>query len=484
MKSKPLLMAVMLGLSTVTVAQEIENIQLPDMGDSSETVISPAQEKELGDAFFRSLHRQLDISDDTEIQQYIQDLGHHLAMNSDTPSQAFHFFVVMDDAINAFAGPGGYIGMNAGLILMTEAESELASVMAHEIAHISQRHLYRAFEAASRLSIPAAVATLAAILLATQNPALGQAALVAIQAGSVQFQINFTRDNEQEADRVGMKNLAASNYDPRSMPTFFERLQQSTRFYGGHIPEFLRTHPVTVSRISDTRGRADQYPYRQYPDSHGYLLAQAKLRVLILKDKNKEKVFNYFRVREQQGTPLQRAVARYGTAWALLKQQKFSQAAKIFQALVNEYPNQFQYINALAKTALEAQAYQKSIKLYQQALQRFPNNHAIQIDTIQSLLKAGDAQTAQKQLLNLDNKTKKTPLYFELLSQSYAALKQMAQSHRYVAEYYYTIGLTNVAVVQTKLALKAQPMNFYLKAILEERLRFFMAEERQRKENE
>lgn len=472
----------MLCLSTTAQTQKIEKIQLPELGDSSETVISPAQEKELGDAFFRSLHRQLDISDDAEIQQYIQDLGNRLAMHSDTPSQAFHFFVVMDDMINAFAGPGGYIGMNAGLILMTEAESELASVMAHEIAHISQRHLYRAFEAASRLSIPAAVATLAAIVLATQSPELGQAALVAIQAGSVQFQIDFTRDNEQEADRVGMKNIVASNYDPRSMPTFFERLQQSTRFYGGHIPEFLRTHPVTVSRISDTRGRADQYPYRQYLDSHGYLLVRAKLRVLMGSDK--EKVFNYFRVREQQGTTLQRAVARYGTGWTLLKQQQFSEAGKIFQALVNEYPNQSQYINALAKTALEAQEYQKSLKLYQHALQRFPNNHAIKIDSIQSLLKAGHAQTAQKQLLSLDQKTKKTPLYFELLSQSYAALKQMAESHRYVAEYYYTIGLTKVALIQTKLALKEQPMNFYLQAILEERLRFFIAEERERRENE
>jgi len=172
---------------------------------------------------------------------------------------------VLENDINAFAGPGGYIGVNSGLILMTEAESELASVIAHEIGHVTQRHLFRAAEAAGRLSIPTMAATLAAILLGTQSPAMGQAAIMAIQAGSVQFQINFTRENEEEADRVGMQTLANSQFDPRSMPTFFERLQQSTRYYGQNIPEFLRTHPVTASRISDTRGRAETYPYKQYP---------------------------------------------------------------------------------------------------------------------------------------------------------------------------------------------------------------------------
>jgi len=202
-------------------AVELNKLELPDMGDSSDSLLTIAEEKELGEEFFRYLHSDLTINEDAEIQEYIQTIGSKLAANSDNPSYPFHFFVVMENDINAFAGLGGYIGVNSGLILMTEAESELASVMAHEIGHVTQRHLYRGVEAQQRLSIPTMAATLAAIALGTQSPQMGQAALMAIQAGNVQFQIDFTRAHEEEADRVGMQTLATSEYDPRSMPTFF-----------------------------------------------------------------------------------------------------------------------------------------------------------------------------------------------------------------------------------------------------------------------
>ena len=186
--------------SSSTQPRAIKKIDLPDMGDSSGTLISPAEEKEFGEEFFRSLHAQITINQDAEIQEYIQSIGQKLAANSDAPSHPFHFFVVMEHDINAFAGPGGYIGVNSGLITMTEAESELASVMAHEISHVTQRHLFRAAEAAGRLTIPSAAGMLAAILLGSQSPQMGQAAIMAIMGGSIQFQINFTRENEEEAD--------------------------------------------------------------------------------------------------------------------------------------------------------------------------------------------------------------------------------------------------------------------------------------------
>jgi predicted Zn-dependent protease len=465
--------------STALSAIESNKIYLPDMGDSSGALISPIQEQALGAAFFRSLHRQVTLNEDVEIEQYIQSMGQRLVANTDTPSQPFHFFVVLDKSINAFAGPGGYIGINAGLFLLTEAESELASVMAHEVAHVTQRHLYRAFEAASHLSIPMAAATLAALLIGTQNPALGQAALIAIQAGNIQFQIDFTRDNEQEADRVGMQNLADANYNPRSMPNFFEHLQQSSRFYGKGMPEFLRTHPVTVSRVSDTRGRAEHYPYKQYPDSVTYLLIRVKLRVLSAK--NHETILNYFTEKSKLGTEQQRAVARYGMALAYLKKQQFNQAKKLLTALSNAYPNQPHYLNALAKTAIELKNYAFSVKLYQQALDYFPTNNAIKIDYVKGLLKAGEALKAKQILQTLDESFRKRALYFELLAQSYADLKQMAESHRYVAEYYYAIGDTATAILQTKLAQKSKPMDFYLQAILNERLHFFNKEQQQQK---
>ncbi len=303
-----LLMGLLLN-STPIFALELDKIELPEMGDSAGALISPAEEKEFGEAFFRSLHSQVVINQDSEIQQYIQTIGEKLVAHSDTPSYPFHFFVVLENDINAFAGPGGYIGVNSGLILMTDAESELASVMAHEIAHVTQRHLYRSYEASSRLSIPMAAATLGAILLGTQSAAAGQAAIMAIQAGSVQFQIDFTREHEAEADRVGMQTLSSSTYDPRSMPTFFERLQQSTRYSGQNVPEFLRTHPVTASRISDSRGRADNYPYKQYPDSLTYQLIKTKLQVSLATDSNDIRAI--LQARLQQGLPEQHTVAQY-----------------------------------------------------------------------------------------------------------------------------------------------------------------------------
>jgi predicted Zn-dependent protease len=462
-------------------AVEINKIELPDMGDSSGTLITPAEEKEFGEAFFRSLHSQISINQDAEIQEYIQSIGQKLAANSDAPSHPFHFFVVMEDDINAFAGPGGYIGVNSGLILMTEAESELASVMAHEIAHITQRHLFRAAEAAGRLSIPTVAATLAAILLGTQSPALGQAAIIAIQAGNVQFQIDFTRENEEEADRVGMQTLAGSQFDPRSMPTFFERLQQSTRYYGQAIPEFLRTHPVTASRISDTRGRAETYPYKQYPDSLGYQLTKAKIRVLTATDT--AEAHKYFQSRLTQGTLEQRTVARYGMGLIALNGQKFIEAESIFQSLTKEYPEQPQYATALARTALDSRNYNTALDRYQKLVEQFPDNDAIKLEYITSLLKAGKTEQARKNLFSLNPQTQQLPVYWQLLAQVYSNLNQPAESHRYLAEYYYAMGQIKDAILQIRLAQESKGLNFQLSSILSERLNFFLAQEQEARRN-
>jgi predicted Zn-dependent protease len=484
MKFKPSAITLALSLALFPAPQqavEINKIELPDMGDSSGALITPAEEKEFGEAFFRSLHSQISINQDAEIQQYIQTIGERLVANSDAPSNPFHFFVVMEKDINAFAGPGGYIGVNSGLILITEAESELASVMAHEIAHVTQRHLYRAYEASSRLSIPTAAATLAAILLGTQSPELGQAAIVAIQAGNVQFQIDFTRENEAEADRVGMQTLAGSQYDPRSMPTFFERLQQSSRYYGQNIPEFLRTHPVTASRISDTRGRAESYPYKQYPDSLGYQLAKAKIRVLT--DTDNAETLKYFQTRSTQGTAEQRVVARYGLGLYALNSQKFTDAEAIFQQLSKEYPNQAQYLTALARTALDSKNYSTALARYKKLTEQFPDNEAIKLEYVTSLLKAGNADLARKNLFLLKPKTQQQPIYSQLLAQAYSALNQPAESHRYLAEYYYATGQTRDAILQIKLAQKSKGLNLQLSAILNDRLNFFTNEEEEARRN-
>ena len=461
----------------VSSALELDKIDLPEMGDSAGTLISPQEEKQLGEAFFRSLHQQVDINQDSEIQQYIQNIGEKLVSHSDTPAYPFHFFVVMENAINAFAGPGGYIGVNSGLILMTEAESELASVMAHEIAHVTQRHLYRSYEASSRLSIPMVAATLGAILLGTQSGAAGQAAIMAIQAGSVQFQINFTREHEEEADRVGMQTLSQSVFDPRSMPTFFERLQQSTRYAGQNVPEFLRTHPVTASRISDSRGRADNYPYKQYPDSLAYQLIKTKLQVLLSVDNDETRTL--LQAKLNQGLPEQRTVANYGLGLVALKTQNFAQAESIFQELVQQFPVQPHYSAALARTALEANNYKVALERYQKLSRQFPENDSIKIEYVGALLKAGEPNNAKDVLLQLSSKTQSLPIFSQLLAQIYGDLNQPAESHRYLADYYFAMGETQQAILQIRLAQQIRNISPQLVAILHEKLAFLLATDEQ-----
>jgi predicted Zn-dependent protease len=469
-------LALILALFPVINQAELNTkIELPDMGDSSGTIISPAEEKELGEAFFRSLHSEVTINQDAEVQEYIENIGQKLVASSDNPSLPFHFFVVMENDINAFAGPGGYIGVNSGLITLTEAESELASVMAHEIAHVTQRHLYRAAEAAGRLSVPTMAGMLAAILIGSQAPALGQAAIMAVMGSNVQFQIDFTRENEMEADRVGMQTLQEAKYDPRSMPTFFERLQQSSRYYGKDIPEFLRTHPVTASRISDTRGRAETYPYKQYTDSLGYQLIRSKLQVLASKDDAGS--MKLFKSRLSQGTAEQRTVARYGMGLLALKAQKYNEAESIFQDLAKQFPAQSHYATALARTALEAKNYQLALARYQKLTDQFPNNEAIKLEYITTLVRAGEPKTAKSNLANLSYKAQKMPVYYELLAQVYNDLRQPAESHRYLAEYYYVMGQIQDAIFQIRLAQQSKGLTPQLMAILRDRHDFFLNEQ-------
>ena len=260
-----------------------DRLALPEIGDPSGNLLSPTQERRLGQAFMRSIRASQPVIDDPLMNSYIQRLGEQLVAASDAAGRNFHFFLIDSPQINAFAGPGGYIGIYSGLVTTTESESELASVVAHEIAHVTQNHLIRSFDAAKRMSLPMAALAIAALVLgaATDNAAAGVAAATGIQAGMAQRQINFTRSNEEEADSFGIQALAQADFDPQAMATFFDRMGKATRLYdNGQMPEFLRTHPVTSNRIADARGRAGAYPYRQRPESLDYHLLRARLRGL------------------------------------------------------------------------------------------------------------------------------------------------------------------------------------------------------------
>jgi predicted Zn-dependent protease len=238
---------------------------------------------------------------------------------------------------------------------------------------------------------------------------------------------------------------------------------------------------VTASRISDTRGRAETYPYKQYPYSLDYQLAKAKIRVLTTPDTAEER--KYFQSRLTQGTTEQRTVARYGMGIIALKEEKYKEAETIFLSLTKEHPEQPQYSTALARTALDSQNYTTAVNRYQKLVEQFPDNEAIKLEYISALLKGAKTEQARKILFSLNPETQKLPIYWELMAQVYSNLNQPAESHRYLAEYYYAMGQTKDAILQIRLAQESKGLNFQLSSILSERLTFFLNQEQEAKRN-
>ena len=268
-------------LSTVANAQSAS--ELPDIGNPAGAAISKDDEYRMGAMIVRQLRDQNAIIDDPEVTEYLQSIGSRIAAQTPDGGRQFHFFAVRENTINAFALPGGFICVNYGTVLATRNESELASVMAHEIAHVTQRHIARTIRAQGKQSIASAAAILAAILMGAMAGGSGdamQGAIAIAQGAAAQQQVNFTRANEYEADRVGISFLAASGFNPQAMPSFFETMSRRNGLAGNYIPEMIQSHPVTSNRIAESRNRAVQYDHVKVTESASYPLIRERLRVI------------------------------------------------------------------------------------------------------------------------------------------------------------------------------------------------------------
>ena len=280
MKALPTLIVLFLTLTAVGVAQG-QSSRLPELGDPSGGVLTPSEELELGRSLLREVRRVMALVEDPEVMFYIESLGRRLASNATDASSPFHFLTVDNSQVNAFAMPGGIVGVHSGLIVEARDEAELAAVIAHEIAHVTQRHIARMFARSRDINFTTGLAVLAGILAASIDPQLAQAAITGGLAAGLQSQIDYTRSNEAEADRVGIQILTSSGFDPHAMADFFERMQELTRGASDAVPEYLRTHPVTLSRISDARGRADQMDGTFDREATGeFAWMQARVRAL------------------------------------------------------------------------------------------------------------------------------------------------------------------------------------------------------------
>lgn len=447
------------------------DIHLPEIGDSAGALISPQQEYQIGQAFFWRLQQNIDLVDDPEVNSYIQSTGYRLVANSDAPNLPFTFFVVPDSSVNAFAAPGGFIGIHSGLLLTSETEDEMASVMAHEIAHITQRHLLRSFEKSKQMSVPMTVGMIAAILLGAHDPGMGTAAIMAVQAGGVQMQLDYSRAHESEADNLGMQTLVRSGFNPEAMPSFFERLQQSSRFYTGNaVPEFLRTHPVTISRIADARGRAVTYPYKkQLSDDLQFYLVREKLRVMTTS--NLAELTRHYAHALETGTSRNEQATRYGYSLALLAAGNNTKARTELQQLIEQDKDRLSYQLAMADVEMAVGRVSAAMNIYDDNQRLYPDDQALSMKQAVALLqmqRPRDAFRILERQLELGAPNRQI---YKLMAQAKGDMGEKSQAHSWLAEYYYSSGRLEPAADQLRLAAEFAKGDEYQRAKISSRLR-------------
>jgi len=445
---------------------------LPDLGDISQVKLSPAQERKLGEAIVREARAQGGILNDPEVNDYLNELGNRLVSVSPDAKQDFEFFAVGDGSINAFALPGGFIGVNTGLILLAQTESELASVLAHEITHVTQRHIARQLQGQQDgllMSLAAlAVAMLAARAGGASSGDAAQAAIATSQALALQSRLNYTREFEYEADRIGFQRLVAAGFDPHATATFMEKLQRSSRFLEGSAPSYLRTHPITFERIAEAQGRAEPLPYRQVTDSIDFHMVRALLRSYQGEAREAVKFFETALAEKMYNSEV---AVRYGLVASLLRAKDLKRA-KAELAKVERIAPPHPMIEAIgAHVLLENGEHDAAIRRIESALQRYPNKMQLVYDYPDALIRAGRnaeaAAAAERELLRFSG----DGTLHRHAARAYSALGSKTKHHYHQGEYYAWHGNLRAAIIQMELAVRAGDANFYEHSVVETRLR-------------
>ena len=475
-----LLLALLIALSVPQAAIALD-LDLPDLGNSAGNLMTPKRERELGKAFMRWVRKSQDVIDDPVLQDYVQGLGLKLVDHSNLGGTSYTFFLIDNPQINAFAGPGGFIGLNTGLLLTTDTESELAAVVAHEIAHVSQQHLLRTWESTSRMSVPNAALLLAAIAL---GAAVGGDAAVAAAAGGQaaiqQQQINFTRANEKEADRVGIDILANAGFEPRAMPSFFTRMQTANRIYASKLPEYLRTHPVTSNRTADAQGRAERYPYRQPTGDLGYQFARANLMQRAIA--RPEDAVRDLTLMLEDGRFRSEDAIRYGIALALLRAKRFDDAAEALDQLLKKRPGRVELAVARAEADNKRGRIDNALGRLRKVLDQNPGSLALTMAHAETALAAGKPDQAEQNILRYLQIGDATPRLYRLLARSANDQDKRAIGHEYLALAHREEGELEQAIRQLEIALETPGLGFYDSSRLEAQLAALKSEQAEAEE--
>ncbi len=452
---KLLITLLCVALPLPTLAQSTTANDLPDMGSPASSVITLDDEYRIGLQVVRQLREEGQIVEDPEATEYLQALGSRLVAQATGDSgQKFQFFFVKDGGINAFALPGGFIGVNYGLLLAARNEAQLAGVLAHEIAHVTQRHIARRVRSQGQQSIATMATILAAILIgaATGSSDATMGGVAMAQGAAMQQQINFTRANENEADRVGMGFLAAAGFDPYGMPDFFETLGRRNGSAGRDIPEILQSHPVTTNRIAESRARAAQLPPgKQTPESVSFLLTRERLRVIASPaDSN---VRRYYA--ERRDVQDQTIGEQYGEALAAFQAGNAPASLDSLTELARQHPQVPMLQSSLGQALMKAGATEEALETFRRALAVSPRNIPLTIRYAEALLKVDQAKTAHQLLLDLFNNVAPTPEQIRFTAIAASSAGDTGDAAFYMSEYHIATGNLPLSVSQLEMALAA-----------------------------
>ncbi|WP_172145495.1 M48 family metalloprotease [Pseudomonas tumuqii] len=447
---------------------------LPSLGDASSSIVSPQQEHQLGRAWLSLLRGQISQLSDPQLKDFVESSVYRLGETSELQDRRLEFVLLDSPQINAFAAPGGIIGVNGGLFLYAQTEAEYASVMTHELAHLSQRHFARGLEAQQRMQLPMMAAMLAGIVAAAAGAGdVGMAAIASTQAAAIQEQRRFSRQNEQEADRIGLINLEKAGYDPRAMPSMFERLMRQYR-YDRKPPEFLLTHPVSESRIADTRNRAEQAKAGGVTDSVRYQLMRA--RVQLIYEDTPGLAAKRFRAMLEETPKLQ--AARYGLALAQIKSGQHQQARESLQPLLQAAPDDITYNLAQVELDIAANRLPEAQSRIERLMRDFPSNYPLNQARIDLLMKQGNARDAERALDDLLKSRANDPDVWYQVAEVRGLNGNTIGLHQARAEFFALVGDYDQAIEQLDFAKRRSTNNFQLASRIDARQRELLEDQR------
>lgn len=445
--------AVLTGSTFSACAQTgTEALNLPQIGEPADAALTPAQEMEIGADVVGQMYRYDFILDDPELTEYLSALAWRVAAYSDNRPPQLTTFFVRDPRINAFALPGGYIGFNVGLLMASSNESEVAGVMAHELAHVTQRHIARgANDNSGSAGALAMFGLMLAAILAGSGDADAILGSMAIgQSALYQRQVNFTRAHEMEADRIGIQTMSAAGFNPEGMATFFQRLEQQSRLYGAGVPDILRTHPVNTTRVAEARTRIASMPASSYQDSLDYGLMQARARVLIAQRPSEP--IAYFRSELAAGRD---SVAnRYGLALAEREFGNLDQASQLLQPLLAEYPRQASLNLLMADLEQRRGDSVAALTRLNRILDWYPRHAPVILGYADALIAADQPARAREVLLGHEQTLGTRPQTYRLLADAALALGNQAEASYQMASYHLARGDQGSALAQLDTSLR------------------------------